>query len=180
MTTRRPIHYRPVLQPLLATEQRDAPMIELGWCAIIDELRDAGWPSHTPTGDRKPRTTPPDTDPDALDYRDPTGDNITNYERLHADRKRLETIRQQREQLNREALHIAARHAPKRIEDPDNGRTLQPTPACACGSPVEARKLKTGGYSYVGMMKLADVWVAKQGIEPRCDKCRKRHERGAA
>lgn len=42
----------------LATQvARLAPEIELGWNHLIDELRDAGWPTRTPEDDRRPQRT---------------------------------------------------------------------------------------------------------------------------
>jgi len=147
-----------------------APEIELAWSLSLDERSVAGWPSSTPEGDRKPRTGPPDTDPDALDYSDPTGELAYHLERLDADLFRLQDILLEMAKMTREAQVIAGRHL---------SVGAPALPACSvsnCSSPVESYHAGNS-LAYRGMEQIAGQWVAKPGARPVCGRHRKRSER---
>ena len=204
--TRRPIRYRPTLDRFSDDLARTAPEIELGWSVLLMELNDAGWPSRTPEGDQRParqnlvghcgicrepfatkdayRVHIDDTGHNAfqeteaggsISYSDPTGDAAAT-ERYHEDRAELEDLRHTFERTLERMAKIADRYRPKRIEDPESGRTFMPEPACTapgCTSAVEA--YKTGnGIAYRGMQQVAGVWVLKPKEKPPlCTKHRK-------
>lgn len=162
---------------------RIAPEIELGWNNLLDELRDAGWPSRSPEGDQKPGrghicdddcTEPCDEVPVKLDYADPTGDLWAGYDAKVGDLLALQDHLLVMQHSLRALELIAKRHRP----------TLSPAiPGCCvktCQEPVEQRTLATGTISYVGMEQIAGHWVAKPGCVPVCRRHRARQERGVA
>jgi len=177
--TRRPIRLRPLLGTIAEQIDRTRAEIELGWSALLDELRLAGWPARSPDGDRRPRTHAPDADdqepdPSALDYADPTGELAVRLERLHDDRQALEDHRHLVESSLRALDQIARRHRPP---------SAPSIPACsltACSEPVESRRLYDGALSFVGMVQVAGTWVAKPHSTPLCARHRKQRTRRAS
>jgi hypothetical protein len=85
--------------------------MELGWSALREELKHAGWPSRTPEGDRKPSTG--NAEPSVLDYLDPTGELSTNrLTAMHDDLEALKDHRHIVETSLRAIALITARHRP--------------------------------------------------------------------
>lgn len=174
--TSRPVRHRPVLHNLTETLETTRDEIELGWSALLDELRDAGWPGRTPEGDRRPShdrdpNHTPD-DPTTIDYHDPTGNLALTLNRLQTDRETLEEHRECIETSLR-ALHlIANRHRPKPT----------PTiPACSingCTEPVESTH-RNGKVVYRGVKQIHGIWIAKDGMKPLCTKHRNRRGQAA-
>lgn len=163
------------LTDLAVTVARLGPEIELGWNHLLDELRDAGWPTRTPEDDRHPRRsrptgTTPDTDPSSLDYADPTGDLAAQLHNRQGDidslNEHLEVIR-----TSLRALHlIATRHRPA---------SSTAVPGCmidSCSEPVESKILPGGQRTYIGMEQIAGCWVAKIGATPTCTRHRARRK----
>lgn len=155
----------------------EAPLAELGYAALQAELRDAGWPTTTPEGDRTPHTGPPD-DGNSLDYNDPTGDNALRLERMAAD---LDTVRTHME-LVETSWHAMSRILERYVPAPSNH-----APACSittCDQTVEAYQVRQGKTKYIGMEQVLlpsgeGVWVAKPGVKPVCSKHRPRSRRSA-
>lgn len=156
-----------------------APEIELGWNHLLDELRDAGWPTRTPEDDRRPQRSRPTgsadhTEPSSLDYADPTGDLAAQF---HSKQGDVDSLNEHLEVVitSLRALHlIATRHRPA---------STTAAPGCIidnCDQPVESRVLANGVRSYVGMEQIAGCWVAKIGATPTCARHRKRLERAAS
>lgn len=174
--TRRPIKLRPKLSHIVGFLNSHGNEIELGWSYLTEELNDAGWPDQTPEDDRKPRRpSEPGEESDVLDYADPTGEIASGkLNRLHRDREELEDMRWRIEGLLRDMERIARRHRPP---------ATPAVPACSlttCNDPVEQRRLGSGLPSYVGMIQVAGIWVAKPGVKPVCARHRKQEARRAS
>ena len=139
--------------------------VELGWTALRIEMREMGWPSRTPEGDRTP--TLGDVDGSALDYADPTGELAMRFDDLTGD---LEALQDHWHlvQVSLDAIRrIAHRHMPS---------ALPAVPACSvttCDNTVE-RKFLNGGIIYLDMEQIAGMWVARPGAWPTCAQHRRR------
>lgn len=146
-----------------------APEWELGWSVLKAEMRDAGWPSRTPEGDRKPSTGNGEQEPSSLDYADPCGDMAMRFENLTGDLEALQDHWHMARTSLRAIAAITRKHIP----------TSAPSvPACTvtqCDNAVE----QTGNGNYRGMERIAGMWVAKPGIRPTCARHRKIGERAA-
>jgi hypothetical protein len=144
-----------------------APEIEVGWSVLRQEMRDIGWPAHTPTDDRRPTTGNNNQEPACIDYTDPTGDLALRLEHLANDLDALHDHWQLVCTSLRAMSLIARRHMPP---------SAPAVPACSittCNDHVEM----TPGGGYRGMDQIAGTWVAKPGIRPLCAKHRSQQRR---
>lgn len=178
-----------------------APEIELGWSLLKRKMRDAGWPTRTPDGDRRSRRRPAmrcslcgetfATADGVRTHRDETGHDeyaadqqlgsTLDYAdptgemalRLDALADDLDTM-QDHWHLVTTSLRATADIARKHI--PAAGGT-HTEPACSvttCDGTVERT---TSGNGYRGMELIAGHHVAKPGVQPLCAKHRKMTER---
>lgn len=180
-----------------------APQIELGWSALIEELRHAGWPARTPEGDRKQRKRGTVTcicgtefkNAEAWRYhRDETGhDTMSGATDEHAPAPlyadttgelalTLDKLHRDREALE-DLRHDLARIVARMVLIADRHRPPSTTavPCCSvsqCDNPVESR-MTDKGPSYVGMTRVLGVWVGKPGMKPTCQRHRRQRERAA-
>ena len=144
-----------------------APEIELGWSVLKAEMRDAGWPSRTPEGDRKPSTGNGEQEPSSLDYADPCGDMALRFNRMSGDLDAMQDHWHLAVTSIRAVMMIARRYIPP---------SSAAIPSCSvtqCDSPVE--RTSNGGYR--GMELIAGLWVKRQGMDPLCSKHRSRARR---
>jgi len=146
----------------------EAAGIELGWTLALEDRREAGWPSRTPDDDRRPRTGPPDTDPDALDYADPTGEMAIRLERLDGD------IHAMQDHLLLIARSVAALRIIAGHHRPPSAPAV---PLCSVHDCDQAVEHTGSGKGYVGCEQIGGVWVAKPGVVPVCRRHRTRRER---
>lgn len=152
---------------------KQGPEIELGWSVLKDEMRDAGWQSRTPEGDRKPGQPCRDhDDPDrctcntSVDYSDVTGDMAMRLSSLADDLDTMQSHWFLVQTSLRAMAKIAARHRPPAVPA---------VPCCSvsqCGDAVESRVGKHG-LVYVGMEQIAGLWVAPAGSRPTCARHRR-------
>lgn len=141
-----------------------AEEIDAGYQSIKDDLRESGWPSRTPEGDRKPRTNAPEDPPPS--YGDPTGELAAQHlSTLQADRDAMQDHRHLMETSAAALVKIAARRR-------DQGAPS--LPCCTvngCTNPVESVQVN-GRPAYIGCQLVAGVWMASPGVEPLCKSCR--------
>jgi hypothetical protein len=150
---------------------KQAPEIELGWSALKQEMREAGWPARTPEGDMKPSVNPPESS--SIDYGDPTGDMAMRLDSLADDLDALQDHWHLVATSLRAMAVIAAKHRPPAVPA---------VPACSvtqCDQAVEAFMTEKHGVSYRGMEQIAGYWIAKVGCTPTCARHRKQRERAA-
>jgi hypothetical protein len=138
-----------------------APEIELGWSVLKAEMRDAGWPSRTPEGDRKPSTGNGEQEPSSLDYADPCGDMAMRFDDLSGDLDALQDHWHLLRSSLRAMVAISRRHIPA---------GSPAVPACSvtqCDSPVE-HKVTHGRKVYVDCDMISGHWVTRPGAYPTC------------
>lgn len=182
------------------------PEIELGWNHLLDELRDAGWPTRTPEDDRRPHRSRPVarcacgeqfTTIDAANvHTDETGhDDITETEppdtssldyadptgdlagQLYSKHNDADSLN---EHLEAAITSLRALHLIATRHRPASSTA---TPGCIipnCDQPVESKILPGGQRTYIGMEQIAGCWVAKIGATPTCARHRKRRDSGDA
>lgn len=205
----RKTYKRPDLGIVRAAKELEqlAPEMELGWLILREHLHDAGWPTSTPEGDRKPSTRRmtvkcqcgvPFIDASEWSYhRDDTGHSehaaIPPAEQAAIDyADPTGDLALRLDSLHRDLARLQdARHDLERAIKAINTITTKyrdgyhpATPLCSrggCTDEVERRvSHTTAKVSYVGMEQIAGVWIAKAGVAPECAKHRSTSRREAA
>jgi hypothetical protein len=148
-----------------------APEIELGWSVLKAEMRDAGWPSRTPEGDRKPSTGAGDHEPSSIDYADPTGEMALTFAHNLGD---LEAL-QDHWHILRSSLRALVMISRKYI--PSSAPAVPNCTVSTCENPIE-HKVTHGRTMYPDCDLIAGHWVIRPGARPTC--AAHRRLRGAA